>query len=265
MQGRFSYTPQSKKEAVMAIVSPWYYLGYIIPHLYTDMDAYQFYRVAPEGMVLVTTQLNLHDRTLPAVEDELPTLWERFALLGKLGRLNRIAVSGVPLASALGRARTLALLEEASSRTGLPCDTDIEAHIRALKHLGATRIALAAKWSDSFNQKVIRYLGEAGIEVVASRGWGSTLEETKSSNAAADHLRALEAGRQLLAGAPTAQALMMVGGLWFAIHAVPILETEFGKPVTLNITATTWAALHTAGDRLQQRPDPRWGKLLASL
>ena len=48
----------------MEIVSPWYYLGYIIPHLYTDMDAYQFYRIAPEGMVLVTTQLNLHDRTL---------------------------------------------------------------------------------------------------------------------------------------------------------------------------------------------------------
>jgi maleate cis-trans isomerase len=249
----------------MEIVSPWYYLGYIIPHLYTDMDAYQFYRIAPEGMVLVTTQLNLRDRTLQAVEDELSTLRERFDLLGKLGRLNRIAVSGVPLAAALGRERTLALLEEASARTGLPCDTDMEAHIRALKHLGANRIALAAKWSDSFNQSVIRYLSHAGIEVVASHGWGSSLEETKTSNPAEDHLRALEVGRKLLAGAPAAQALMMAGGLWFAIHAAPILEAEFGKPVTLNITATTWAALHAAGDRLQRRPDQRWGKLLASL
>ncbi len=249
----------------MEIVSPWYYLGYIIPHLYTDMDAYQFYRIAPEGMVLVTTQLNLRDRTLPAVEDELSTLWERFDLLGRMGRLNRIAVSGVPLAAALGRERTLALLAEASARTGLPCDTDMEAHIRALKHLGANRIVLAAKWSDSFNQSVIRYLGAAGIEVVASRGWGSSLEETKASNPAEDHLRALEVGRKLLAGAPAAQALMMAGGLWFAIHAAPILEAEFGKPVTLNITATTWAALHAAGDLLQRRPDRRWGKLLASL
>jgi hypothetical protein len=60
----------------MEIVNPWYYLGYIIPHLYTDMDAYQFYRIAPEGMILVTTQLNLQDRTLAAVENELSTLWE---------------------------------------------------------------------------------------------------------------------------------------------------------------------------------------------
>jgi hypothetical protein len=83
----------------MEIVSPWYYLGYIIPHLYTDLDAYQFYRIAPEGMVLVTAQLNLHDRTLPAVEAELPTLRDRIDLLGRLGRVDRIAISGVPLAA----------------------------------------------------------------------------------------------------------------------------------------------------------------------
>jgi maleate cis-trans isomerase len=58
---------------------------------------------------------------------------------------------------------------------------------------------------------------------------------------------------------------MIAGGLWFAIHAVQILEAEFGKPVTLNITATTWAALHAAGGHLQRRPEPRWGKLLAGL
>ena len=249
----------------MTIIAPWYYLGYVIPHLYTDLDAYQFYRIAPEGMVLVTTQLDLRDRTLPAVEDELPTLRERVDLLARLGRVHRIAISGVPLAAALGRERTLALLEEASARTGLPCDTDIEAHIRALKHLGASRIALAVKWSDAFNRSVIRYLSEAGIEVVASRAWGSSLEATKASNAAEDHLRALEVGRILLAEAPAAQALMIAGGLWFAIHAVPILEAEFGKPVTLNITATTWAVLHAEGGRLQRRPEPGWGKLLAGL
>ena len=45
----------------MSIISPWYQLGYVIPHLYTDMDAYQFYRVAPEGMMLITTGINLKD------------------------------------------------------------------------------------------------------------------------------------------------------------------------------------------------------------
>ena len=30
----------------MSIVSPWLHLGHIIPHLYTDMDAYQFPRLS---------------------------------------------------------------------------------------------------------------------------------------------------------------------------------------------------------------------------
>jgi len=52
------------------MIAPWYQLGYIIPHLYTDMDAYQFYRVAPEGMMLITTGLNLKEYSLAAVEEE---------------------------------------------------------------------------------------------------------------------------------------------------------------------------------------------------
>jgi maleate cis-trans isomerase len=46
---------------------------------------------------------------------------------------------------------------------------------------------------------------------------------------------------------------------------VPILEAEHGKPVLLNILSTTWSALRSAGKRMLHRPDPRWGKVLASL
>jgi hypothetical protein len=46
---------------------------------------------------------------------------------------------------------------------------------------------------------------------------------------------------------------------------VPILEAEFGKPVLLNITSTTWAALNAAPKPLQQKPDPKWGKVMGSV
>jgi maleate cis-trans isomerase len=92
-----------------------------------------------------------------------------------------------------------------------------------------------------------------------------TLEENKHSSAAADHELALELGGRALREAPRAQALLMPGGLWHAIHAVPLLEAEHGRPVLLNILSTTWAALHAAGERMLHRPDPRWGRVLASL
>jgi maleate cis-trans isomerase len=248
----------------MSIISPWLSLGYVIPHLYTDLDAYQFYRTAPEGMMLVTTGLNLTDYTLAAVESELPTLWNRFDLLAKK-KVDRISLSGVPVASALGRKKMREILAEGEARTGLPCDTDLEAHIATLQHFGATRIALATRWPTSVTDALTRYLGEAGIEVLTCQSRPRTLQENKHSSAADDHLLALDLGGQALRAAPDAQALLMPGGLWYAIHAVPMLEAQFGKPVLLNILSTTWAALHTAPKGILHRPDPKWGKVLASL
>lgn len=248
----------------MNVISPWYQLGYVIPHLYTDLDAYQFYRVAPEGMMLLTTGLNLTDYTLAAVERELPVLWQRFDLLASK-KVDRIALSGVPVASALGRAKMREILAEGERRTGIPCDTDLEAHIATLQHFGATRIALATRWPERVNAALTRYLAEAGIEVIACRSRARSLEENKHSSAADDHRLALELGGDVLRAAPEAQALLMPGGLWFAIHAVPLLEAEHGRPVLLNILSTTWAALNAAGNGMLHRPDARWGKVLASL
>jgi maleate cis-trans isomerase len=248
----------------MSVISPWYHLGYVIPHLYTDLDAYQFYRVAPEGMMLVTTGLDLKDYTLAAVERELPALWQRFDLLARK-KVDRIALSGVPVASVLGRKKMCEILAEGHSRTGLACDTDLEAHIAVLQHFSATRIALATRWPDAVNAALTRYLADAGVEVVACRSRPRSLEENKHASAAADHLLALDLGGEVLREAPGAQALLMPGGLWHAIHAVPLLEAAHGRPVLLNILSTTWAALRAAGRRMLHRPDARWGKVLASL
>lgn len=245
-------------------VCPWYRLGYVIPHAYTDLDAYQFYRIAPEGMMLVTTGLDLASYSLAAVEAQLALMRERFDLLAKK-RVDRIALSGVPVAAALGRTRMRAILAEAETRTGIACDTDLEAHIAALEHLGATRIALATRWPEAVNEALARYLEEAGIEVLACRSRARTLEQNKAARAEDDHELAIALGREAFAAAPAAQALLMPGGLWFAIHAVPQLEAEFHRPVLLNILSTTWAALRAAGPRLKRRPDSRWGRLLASL
>lgn len=243
---------------------PWYQLGYVIPHLYTDMDAYQFYRVAPEGMMLITTGLDLKEYSLAAVESELPVLWQRFDLLARK-KVDRISLSGVPVASALGRAKMREILSDGETRTGIPCDTDLEAHIAALQHLGASRIALATRWPEHVNAALTRYLAEAGIEVTNCVSRARTLEQNKHSSAADDHQLALELGGRALREAPGAQALLMPGGLWHAIHAVPLLEAEHGRPVVLNILSTAWAALRSAGPRMRERPGTRWGKLLASL
>ena len=215
-------------------------------------------------MMLVTTGLDLREYSLAAVEQELPGLARAFDRLASK-KVDRLSLSGVPVASALGRKRMREILAEAEQRTGIACDTDLEAHISTLHRLGARRIALATRWPTAVTDALTRYLADAGIEVLVCRSRARTLQENKYSSAAADHELALELGAQALRDAPEAEALLMPGGLWFAIHAVPMLESEFGKPVLLNITSTTAAALAAAGDRVLHRPEPRWGKVLASV
>jgi maleate cis-trans isomerase len=247
----------------MATIFPWYRLGYIIPHRHTDMDAYQFARVAPDGMLLVTTQLDLAEYSLAAVEHELPALWEGVDILAS--RTDSISISGVPLAAALGRDRMASLLAEASDRVGRRCHTDLEAHIEAIQHLGAERIALATRWPDTLNDRIVEYLGQADIEVCSVQAEQRNLQQNKTAAPEADHHLALRLGRAALAAAPDAQALMLPGGLWFAIYAAPLLEAEFGVPVLLNITATVWAALHAVEGPLPTYPGNSAGALLAGL
>jgi maleate cis-trans isomerase len=263
VQGRQGRGDQSG----MNPIAPWYQLGYIIPHRYTDLDAYQFYKVAPEGMMLVTTGLDLAEYTLASVEAQMPAFSACLDLLAQKA-VDRIALSGVPVAAALGRERTLRLIAEASDRTGLACDTDLEAHIDTLKHLGISRIALATRWSDAVNTALIDYLKLAGIEVLAHRSHARSLSQNKVANALADHELALRLGREVLAATPQAEALLMPGGLWFAIHAAPMLEAEFKRPVLLNILSTTANALRArakdTGSIETPRADPRWGLVLSS-
>lgn len=248
----------------MTVVSPWFRLGYIVPHLYTDMDAYQFYKVAPDGVMLVTTQLDLTEYSLAAVERELPVLWDRADVLARKG-VDLVSLSGVPIASVLGRPRMLALLDELRDRTGRAVDTDIEAHIAVFRHFGIQKIALATRWPPRVTEALIAYLAEAGIEVLSCKSRPRELDENKRADPLADHHLAIELGREAVRAAPAAKALMLPGGLWFAAHAVKELEDEAGVLVTLNITATLWSALQRISQSPQQHGDPSWGRLVGSL
>ncbi len=67
-------------------------------------------------------------------------------------------------------------------------------------------------------------------------------------------------GREAMRQAPTAEALLLAGGAWRSLAAVPILEEDFGIPVITNPIAPVWRLI-TAGIA---PPVNGWGRLLAS-
>ena len=241
-------------------LEPWYHLGYITPHLFVDNMPYQFYRIAPPGMMLVTANLDLADYTEAAVDHELPLLWHHAERLKKRG-VDRINIGGVPVGAALGRARVLKILAEGGERTGIPFSTDMENIITALKVLDVTKLAVGTRWHEGLNNAVADYLKLGGVEVVGRKASGRTLAENEKLGTSDGMRLAVDLGRSALEAAPEAQALLLPGGLWVTIHAIPLLEAEFGKPVLINLSATIWASLRASGIH---KPVQGWGRLLAS-
>jgi maleate cis-trans isomerase len=59
--------------------------------------------------------------------------------------------------------------------------------------------------------------------------------------------------------APKADALLVPGGAWRSLAAVPILEEDFGIPVVTNPIAEVWRLI----DAGIAPPVKGWGRLLA--
>jgi arylmalonate decarboxylase len=240
---------------------PWFRLGYVTPHPTVDTLAYEIYRMAPPGFMLVTSGLEIADYTPDAVEAQLPAFHHALALL-RARRVDRVVLGGVPIALALGRARTLGLLDEAGEEAGAPVDTDLEAIIAGARHLGIDRVAIATRWSDDVNAGLVRYLADADIEVVDTVSSARSIGQNAEMDDATGMQLAIELGRRAMRSAAAPDAVIMPGARWIAIHALEELETESGRPLFLNHASALWHALKHHG---YADPVTGWGRLLASL
>ena len=69
---------------------------------------------------------------------------------------------------------------------------------------------------------------------------------------------AFQLGREAMRKAPEADGLLLPGGAWRSLAAVPILEEDFGKPVVTNPIAQVWRLISKG----VAPPVRGWGTLL---
>jgi maleate cis-trans isomerase len=235
-------------------------IGYISPHPLVDTLPYEFYLMAPPGVMMMSASLEIEDYTLDAVERQLAVLDSRISSLMARGA-QRVILSGVPIALALGRRRMLATLSELSARWGVPADTDLEAIIAGIQRLGAKKVGLATRWSKSMNDALAHYLSEAGLETVSVANSARSMAENAKLDDETGMQLAVDLASQVLDDQPATEAVIMPGGRWITIDAVAELEARYGKPVITNYSAGLWAALRDTDLRAVEGR----GMLLATL
>ena len=171
---------------------------------------------------------------------------------------NSISLLGLPIASQLGRPRVLELLKETGERTGAFADSHSEATIDAMRHLGMRRIAVASRWSNELNEKLIAYLESADFEVLTVTTANQWAQQAFSMSIEEGIKLAFQLGREAMRKAPQADGLLLPGGAWRSLAAVPILEEDFGKPVVTNPIAQVWRLISQG----VAPPVRGWGRLL---
>ena len=145
-----------------------------------------------------------------------------------------------------------------SAGAGVPAITSAQAVGRAVRALGARRIAIVSPYSKEVNDRAARYLEmRHGLETVALEGFGAT-------DAYAIGRLGPQNARDAFARVdrPEIEAFVVPGGNFPTLTSIAGWEREFGKPVVTTNQASFWAMLRAfqSAERL-----PGFGRLLAEV
>ena len=239
----------------------WGFIGANRPSGAVQVGAnYRFYQIVPTNVLVVTTGLvGMGDYTKEGVNRAIESYWECVDLLVK-ERVDVIILGGAPVSAQLGRKRVRDLFDETKRRTGIPADGTLESAIAAMNHLGVNRISVGSRWADEVNDGLRDYLEDGGIEIVDLFGRGYWSEDMRRFGWEERLELELEVGREAAEKSPTAEGVLLPGGV-IAEHAIVPIEEQYGKTVFTNYNTEVWSSLVRPG---VIPPIQGWGKLLAS-
>ena len=144
-----------------------------------------------------------------------------------------------------------------SAGAGVPSTTSARAVGRALRALGARRIALVSPYSEEVNVRARRYFSaKHALEIAVVDGFAAT------DSYAIGHLGP-ENARDSFAriDRPDIDAFVVPGGNFATMSSIDAWEKQFGKPVVTTNQACVWAVARELGGD----PIDGAGRLLAQL
>ena len=162
----------------------------------------------PPEVITLSTGLGIRDYTVDGVEEAMARYPACVQDLVNRGAQS-VCLNGIPISVQLGRRRVQQLIEDTHKNLGVPADTAGEAVVAAMGHLGVNKIAVGSRWADEVNKALIRYLADAGIEVLAITTRGQWAQQAFGMSFEMGVKLAFELGRQAMREAPQADALFL--------------------------------------------------------
>jgi len=223
-----------------------------------ETAAYDFFRVAPDGVSMCATTSNIEHWSKENFQQHViePLVAAVKYLASR--HVDYIIHTGMPVVTTRGKGFEEDIVRLITDTTGLPATTSIRSAIQALANLGVQKIAVVTPYPQELHQSALTFLRASGFNVVADHTEDVVFKRLQDVTPA--HIAAVTA--TVLAAAPAAEGVYIPCNQWSAADAAPLIESECGVPVVTGAHADYWEAFRSLGikDRIEGH-----GRLMASL
>ncbi|MBI4523758.1 MAG: hypothetical protein HY695_08110 [Deltaproteobacteria bacterium] len=233
-------------------------IGKLNPTIIASTFVYEFYKVAPPGVMLLTRNLSVKDVRNPADLDASVAQVEDAVKELKRAGANLILGAGIPVLLSAGPEKILQMLGDLSA---LPAITTLSSALDAFRQLKAKRIAIATAYGKpELGESLAEYLKSKGYEVP----YVSTIETglTSIEKPNLDFAFVYQYGKKVFRQADRADVLYLPSSSWPTVEYVEYLERDLGAPVVSSALATFWNCFRTLDIH---EPIQGYGRLLSSL
>jgi maleate isomerase len=232
-------------------------IGHVAPSR-GDTFVYEFYRILPDGFLLLNTTGTIRKLVDDHLERQLERLEEATVDLAENGA-EFIILGGSPIFTRLGHGSDREVAARLQAKAGVLVAAGLTCEVEALKHMGIKKVVVATPYPDPLTKRVADFLTASGFEVLGAEGLG--VERNADLGDLPEHA-AYKIARKVYFAAPEADGIFLPCNRWPTAGIISLLEQETGKPALSSGMCNIWYALH----RLRVREKiAGYGKLLATL
>jgi len=233
----------------MALISRWQArIGWIHPRVNSDIEVYDFYRAAPEDVVLVITHLEVVDSSRQEEVDASLAVLERAVERLNMAGVDFIMKNGSPVHLRYGNEGHRQILERMRAVAKVPVTTGAQALADAFHQLSVQRILMVSSWrreSTDLLSNLRNFLAASDIEIAAVEGIGYQLQSFEKNKLTPRDI--FSAVVNAFEKHNDVDAVYIQSGTMATVGMIDELEKRLGKPVVSSNVANIWGSFKPLG------------------
>ncbi|MFM2130467.1 MAG: hypothetical protein RL477_2013 [Pseudomonadota bacterium] len=225
-------------------------IGYCSPPFVTEVFAYEFYKMAPAGVTLMITTLEVgNEYTKQAFDGSYERSLAAARAMGDAGA-DVVVLGGNPVNQSRGVENLSKICADLAAEIGTRVITSTQAQKEAMELLGAKKVATAHMAGPHHVERHHEQMRNMGFESV---GVISPTRHKLLHYGKIDEGEAMKLARELKAKWPETDCIHFASAHWPTAFAIDPVERELGVSVMTSQQAIVWKALRTAGidDRIE--------------